>query len=259
MGSAVLIKEEKRVAEVILNRPEVYNAMNYQLVYELEKAFLELSRKPELSAIILSGAGKAFSVGADLKYLQSIIDDLGKLEEYIIQINRAFNSVEDCPIPVIAVVHGYALAGGFELMQASDIVIATEDACIGDQHANFWLIPGGGGTQRLPSLIGLYKAKELLFTGRWLNGKEAEKMGIVSRAVPKEKLEMEVQKIVSNLLEKHPQTLRYMKQLVNYGFKANVRANLEHEFSVFLRYIQSKPAREGINAFIEKRKPKMEG
>jgi enoyl-CoA hydratase len=155
------------------------------------------------------------------------------------------------------VVQDYALAGGFELIQACDIIIAAETARLGDQHANYWLIPGGGGTQRLGFLLGPQKAKELLFTGRWLTGKEAEKLGLVSRSVPTGDLESCLGELLENLKQKSPSTLRKMKELVNYNFKPGVRKGLELEKAIFLPYLQTPSAKEGLKAFAEKRKPQL--
>jgi len=141
-----------KVGHVLLNRPQVLNALNYTVVLELEQAVRELETRARV--ILIEGAGDHFCAGADLRY----VAETDKLRELIEQINRAFFAIERAPIPVVAAVHGYALAGGFELMQACDVVIVADNATIGDQHSNFGLIPGGGGSQRLPRLIGRQRA-----------------------------------------------------------------------------------------------------
>jgi enoyl-CoA hydratase len=251
----ILEEVEDRVAYVTLNRAHALNAMSYEMMQRLEETILKLSNEKNLSAIVIKAAGRAFCTGADLKFLLSIIDRIEEIEKYIGQIGKALNSIENCPIPVVAVVQDYALAGGFELLQACDIIIAAETARLGDQHSNYWMIPGAGGTQRLGFLIGLYKAKELLFTGRWLTGKEAEQLGFVYRAVPIQNVESCLEELLKNLLEKSPITLNKMKELIHYNFKPMIRKGLEFEKSVFFKYIQSPTALEGLKAFVERRKP----
>jgi enoyl-CoA hydratase/carnithine racemase len=251
----ILQEVKNRVAYLTLNRPEKLNAISYEMMKGLEESISELSSREDLCAVVIKASGRAFCVGADLTFVLSVLDKPNEIERYIAQINKAFNSLEDCPVPVVAVVQDYALAGGFELIQACDIVIAAETARLGDQHSNYWLIPGGGGTQRLVSLLGPQRAKELLFTGRWLSGKEAEKLGLVSRAVPSEDLESCLGELLENLTQKSPVTLKKMKELANYCFKQDVRKGLEFENAIFLPYLQTPSAKEGLKAFAEKRKP----
>jgi len=253
----ILEEVKDRIGFITLNRPDAFNAVNYEMMCRLEETVQKFSSRKDISAIAIRGAGKAFCAGADLKSVLSNLDKPEKLEEYVDQIGRAFDSLETFPLPVVAVVQDYALAGGFELLQACDIIIAAETARMGDQHANFWMIPGGGGAQRLAFSVGLHKAKDLLFTGRWLSGKEAVEAGIVSRAVPAEDLDACLDELLTSLSEKSPVTLRKMKELINYNFKPVIRKGLEYEKSVFLRYIQSPSASEGLNAFSEKRKPQL--
>ena len=159
-------------------------------------------------------------------------------------------------MPVIAVVHGHCLAGGFELLQACDLALASTDAVIGDQHANFGLMPGAGGTQRLPRLIGLQRAKELLYTGRWLTGGEAETYGIVLKALPLDQLEDAVGRLVAGILEKSTAGLACMKRVVNQGADRGLREAIALEIKTFLDYFPTDDPREGLTAFSERRKPK---
>lgn len=253
----ILEEIKDRVAYVTLNRPNVLNAISYEMMQMLEETILKLSSRKDISVIVIKAAGRAFCAGADLTFLLNFLDKPEEIEKYIEQITKAFNSFQDCPLPVVAVVQDYALAGGFELIQACDIVIAAETARLGDQHSNFWQIPGGGGTQRLGFTLGLHQAKELLFTGRWLTGKEAEKLGLVSKAVSSEELESYSEEVVRNLSQKSPIAIQKMKELVNFNFKLNIRRGLKYEKAVFMQYIQSPSALEGLKAFVEKRKPQL--
>jgi enoyl-CoA hydratase/carnithine racemase len=245
------------VAYLTLNRPHVLNAISYEMMQLLEEFVLNLSCSEDISTITIKGAGRSFCVGADLRFFLNNLDNLEELERYIEQINKAFNSLQECPQAVVAVVQDYALAGGFELLQACDIIIAAENARLGDQHANYWLIPGGGGTQRLAYSLGIHRTKDLLFTGRWISGEEAAKIGLISRAVPSEDLESQAETLVMTISEKSPAAIKKMKKLVNSIFGANLKRGLIYEKSIFLEHIQSPSSVEGLKAFVEKRKPQL--
>jgi enoyl-CoA hydratase/carnithine racemase len=160
---------------------------------------------------------------------------------------------------VIAAINGFALAGGLELVEACDIAIASQEARLGDQHANFGLMPGGGGTQRLPRLVGVRKAKELLFSGDWVSPQEAERIGLVNRVVPAEKLEEAVDEMAKKLAEKSPLATKAMKAAVNRGMQTDLATALELEIGTILHHFTSEDVIEGINAFEEKRKPVFKG
>ena len=255
----ILLEVRDRVAHVTLNRPDAMNAISYDMMKRLEETILSVSTRKDISAVVIKGAGRAFCAGADLKFLLSAIENkkVDDINMFIDQITRAFNSLEDCPKPVIAVVHDFALAGGFEMIQACDIIIAADSARLGDQHSNFWVIPGGGGTQRLGYILGPARARELLFTGRWLTGEEAAKSGFISRSVPLDTLDAALDEVLEMVSNKPPSTFQAMKQLVNFNSKSEIRKGLEMEKAVFLQYILSPPAREGLKAFSEKRKPQL--
>ena len=156
---------------------------------------------------MVRGEGRAFCSGADLIAMDAAFADHSRLSRYLEEINACLFRLEELPVPVIAAVHGFVLAGGLELMLACDMAIAAEDARIGDQHVNFGLMPGGGSTQRLPRRIGMQRAMELLTTGRWLSGAEAAAWGLVLRAVPVEKLDQELEELLSPLRTKSPPRL----------------------------------------------------
>ena len=171
--SNIKLSKTDRVATMRLNRPDALNALSPELISELSHATREVSGDADLKALVVRGEGRGFCAGADLLYFDKVLDDLALLPDYVHNLNAALFALEELPIPTIAVVHGYALAGGMELMMACDMAIVADDARIGDQHANFGLIPGGGSTQRLPRRVGMPRAMELLTTGRWLSGAEA--------------------------------------------------------------------------------------
>jgi enoyl-CoA hydratase/carnithine racemase len=241
-----------KIGRVLLNRPDVLNALNYTLVLELEQAVRELEN--QVRVILIEGEGEHFCAGADLRY----VAETQQLREFIEQINRALFSIEEAQIPVIAAIQGYALAGGFELMQACDIVIVADNAVIGDQHANFGLIPGGGGSQRLPRLIGRQRALALLLSGVRLSGYEAVAWGLAFRSVPLADLREQSTALAQSLAAKSRGGLKAMKYLVNRGAEMRLNEAIDLEVDTFLEWIGSRDAQEGLRAFQDRRSPRFE-
>ena len=245
------------VATLTLNRPDALNAMNPEMMAELNLAADEVEGQPELKALVIRGEGRAFCAGADLGSLDQAFDAPPSLRRILEDVNAFYFRLEDLTLPVIALVHGYALAGGLELMLACDIVLATEDARIGDQHANYGLMPGGGSTQRLPRKLGPQKALALMFTGRWLSGKEAEGWGLVLRAVPADRLDEELEVLLSALRDKSRPGLGRIKRTTLEGQDMPLREGIALEIGTFAEYVAtSSHPKEGIQAFNERRQPK---
>ena len=240
------------IGHVLLNRPHVLNALNYTVVLEIEHAIREL--EVQARVILIEGAGDHFCAGADLRY----VAETQKMREFIEQINRAFFCIERAPIPVVAAVQGYALAGGFELMQACDVVVVADNAVIGDQHANFGLIPGGGGTQRLPRLIGRQRALALLLSGERLSGPEAVAWGLAYRSVPFSQLAEQSLKFAQKLATKSQGALKALKNLVDSGAERGLSEAIELEVDTFLAWVRGRDAQEGLRAFRERRPPNFE-
>jgi len=245
---------EGPVGHIVLNRPEARNALDYETVEELERALQQLGEKARV--IVVRGAGGTFCAGADLKYVSTNRQDEATLRNFIEQINRAFFQIESVPVPVVAAVEGHALAGGFELLQACDVVLVAEDAFLGDQHANVGLIPGGGGSQRLPRLIGRQRALGLLLSGEWISGKEAAEWGLAYRAVPAGELDSEVRLLARRLAERSKEGLEVMKRLVNQGLERSLAEGIQMEIEAFFEYIRSEDPDEGLRAFQERRAPR---
>ena len=245
------------VATLTLNRPDALNALSPHVVEELALAVDQVEKLAEVKALVIRGEGRAFCAGADLNHLDRAFDDYLLLGSYLEDLNALLFRLEELPMPVIAVVHGFVLAGGLELMLACDMVIAAEDVRIGDQHANYGLMPGGGSTQRLPRKLGPQKAMELLLTGRWLSGKEAEEWGLVLRAVPADKLDEEVGKLLDALREKSRAGLGWTKRAALRGQDMALRDGVAFEIQSFVQFVAtSSHPREGIQAFREKRQPR---
>ena len=253
----IQLSVEDRVATLTLNRPEALNALSPQMAEELTDAVIEVERNDELKALVIRGAGRTFCAGADLKALGDAFGDLSSLSDFTKKVNGFFFRLEELPLPVIALVHGHALAGGLEFLLACDMVIAAEDARIGDQHANFGLMPGAGSTQRLPRKIGYQRAMDLLLSGRWLSGKEAEEWGLVLRAVPVTGLDEALEELLSTLRDKSRAGLGWIKLAVLRGQGMHLREGIAFESQSFMQYVATSPhPREGVQAFKERRQPK---
>ena len=245
-----------RVGTIALNRPDALNALSPELVSEFADATTSLADNSDIKALVVRGEGRGFCAGADLLFFDRVFDDFSLLPPYVRDLNAMLNGLEELPIPTIAVVHGYALAGGMELMMACDMAIVAEDARIGDQHANFGLIPGGGSSQRLPRRVGMPRAMELLTTGRWLNGAEAVEWGLALRSVPGDAIEEELESLLEGLRPKSRAGLGLMKSLARASQYLPVRDGIALEGATFTHHFATSPhPREGIQAFKEKRQP----
>ncbi len=256
------IRLEKRdgVATITLNRPDKLNAINPQIISELGKAADDIEGDDAVRVVVITGAGRAFSAGADLEEVGGLLNSPLELERFLRAWRRSFDSIENLEKPVIAAINGMALAGGLELVMVCDLAIASEDARIGDQHANFGLIPGGGNTQRLPRALGSRKAKYLMLTGDWLSGAEAEKIGLVNKAVPANELDKAVKDLTDKLVEKSPLASRAIKFLANKGMETDLATGLDLEIEMAALHMgSSEDVRDGLQAFREKKKPVFKG
>ena len=261
MGFTTIIFEKKDgVAYLTLNRPEALNALSPTLISEMRVALDDIEGDETVRAVVIAAKGKAFCAGMDLKDVKGLMGSIPEMERVQRSVHGMFNAIEALSKVVICAVQGMALAGGLELLQACDIVIASEDARIGDQHANFGLIPGGGDTQRLPRIVGIRKAKEILLTGDWLSAAEAERIGLVNKVVPADKLEEAVDEMVKKVTKnKSPLAARTMKYLVNKGMQVDLYTGLELEIQAILNHFRSEDVAEGLRAFEQKRAPVFKG
>ena len=255
----LIVEKKGGVAKITVNRPDLLNALNPFTHQELQDAFLHMDEDPDIRVIIVTGAGRAFCAGGDLKYISSVSDDLISISAIGQAFHDTFYIMEHLSKPTIAMVNGLCMAGGIELMEACDLAYAAEDAMIGDQHATYGLTPGGGGTQRLPRLIGLRKARELLFTGEWIPAKEAETLGLINKAVPADKLEEAVMEMANKLLQRSPMATKWIKYAVNRGMQEDLYTGIELEKAASAAHFQTEDRKEGLAAFNEKRKPNFPG
>ena len=260
-NDTVQVERRGATAWIFLNRPEDLNALNPELVEGLQQTLKSLAKDREVRVIVITGNGRAFCAGADLKFFRGALEkgDTERITVFLEAFYNTLNLMEGMPKPVIAAVNGMALAGGLELVLACDLVVAAEDAQMGDAHANFGLIPGGGGSIRLPRKIGPTLAKELMFTGAFVPAKELLWKGLVNRAVPDGDLEGAVSELAETLAAKSPVSLGQMKALVNEGLNHEVDKGLRLELLAFEAHLKTSDLREGLAAFAEKRTPAYTG
>ena len=254
----VLYRVEDHVATVTLNRPDVHNAQNDTLRRELHQIFTALTIDDDVKAIVVTGAGdRAFSAGADIR---EFVEPASPVQLRERRKRIEYRSMMDrCSQPIIAAINGFALGGGLELALACDIRIAAENATLGLTEINLAIIPGGGGTQRLPRLIGKGKALEMILTGARIPAAEALRLGIVERVVPAGDALEAATELARTIAEKAPIALRYAKEAVVKGLGMSLEdgLRLEGDLSTLLRTTEDRV--EGAKAFLEKRKPRWTG
>ena len=254
----LLFEEDAGIATLTLNRPEVFNSLNFSLLYAIRDRIESFRFRRDLRVIIITGTGeKAFCSGADLKERATLNPD--QVREYIYTIRNLFTSIEELNKPVIAAVNGIALGGGTELALASDIRIASMNASMGLTETRLAIIPGAGGTQRLPRLVGKGKAKELIFTGRRVDAREALDIGLVNSICEPGDLLAECQKMAAMICETGPVAIEQAKYAINYGLETDIHTGLAIESNAYWVCIPTEDRLEGLAAFKEKRKPVYKG
>jgi len=245
---------------ITMNRPQQMNPLDWSTIKILDQAFRELAEDASVRVMAVTGAGKAFSAGGDLKaYLDLQADEAG-FREFLEDIHRMFDFIEAIPKPVIALVNGVTAAGGLELLLSCDFAYAVESARVGDGHLNFGQMGGGGVLARLPRQIPPQKARELLYSGRLLTAQEVLELGIVNKVVADGELLAVALEYANLVAQKSPLGVANMKFVVNNGLKMRLEDALLLERRITHHYcLTSFDAREGLTAFSEKRKPKYEG
>lgn len=250
----VLVQRRGAALWATISRPDALNALNEAVLDGLERALEEAGGDETCHAVCLTGEGPAFSVGLDIHCLQRGFGDSAYFRFLLRRVNRLLDRVEGCPVPVVAAVNGLARAGGFELLLAADLAIAADEARIGDNHLPFGVIPGGGATQRAPRRLGTQQAKNLIFTGRWLDGIQAAAMGLVLDHVPRAELTAAVDALVATLAAKPRGALAAAKRAINEGAALPLRAGVELETNAFFDYLDTDPeARDGFTRYLQSR------
>ncbi|MEU0469791.1 enoyl-CoA hydratase/isomerase family protein [Amycolatopsis sp. NPDC006131] len=253
----LLVADRDQVRWITLNRPERRNAISPLMLDELEAVLEDTAEDSEVRALVVTGAGSAFCAGADLTVDPDDPDALPDVD--LARSDAVFGLLERQPQPVIAAVNGTAAAGGLELLLCCDIVLAAASARIGDLHANAGLLPGAGGTYRLPRRVGRNPALWLLFTGDTAPVEDFQRWGLVHRVVPGEELLAEAGRLATGLTRKSPLGLRRMKELVRDGLEQDRRTGLAHALEVAQAHQKSADYAEGVRAFAAHRAPRFTG
>jgi enoyl-CoA hydratase/carnithine racemase len=257
-GAEVLLQEDRGAVRILkLNRPEVRNALNDELRDALSAEVCAAGADPSVRAIVLTGEGpKAFSAGADIRAL--LLRTPRKMLE-MFRGDRIDFVLERCPKPIVAAINGYAFGGGFEVALACPIRIASENASVGLPEVNLGIFPALGGTQRLPRLIGVGRALEMILSARLLTAKEALEFGIVSKVVPQDRLLDEAVALAETIASKGPLAVRLAKDAILTGFGMTLEEGLRYENRLAAVAMGTKDKEEGLSAFLEKRKPVFTG
>ena len=249
---------DQRIARITVNRPKALNALNREILLELEQAFTRVAEDDAIGVAILTGSGpKAFVAGADIAAMQA----LNPLEarEFAALGQRVMQRIEGCPKPVIAAVNGFALGGGCELALGCDIRIAAEGARFGQPEINLGIIPGFGGTQRLSRLIGRGRALELILTGEMIDAAEAQRLGLVNQVVAADQLLDRATALAEKIAGKGAYALQLAKQAVSNGLELDLERAIRYEQELFALCFATADQQEGMQAFLEKRQPRFQG
>ncbi len=248
------INVDKYIATITINRPEVLNAMNKAVVAELEEAMEECIQNDDVGVIVITGAGeKSFIAGADIKSMQKMSSR--EALEFSREGQEMTMVIENSPKPVIAAINGFALGGGCEIALACDMRIASENAKFSQPEVALGIIPGWGGTQRLPRLIGKGRAIEMIASGEMMDANEALRIGLINHVVPQSELMEKVQSLVKAILRNGPAAVGAALKCIHKGFDEPLENGLDIELNAFSELFETDEQREGTTAFVEKREP----
>jgi enoyl-CoA hydratase len=254
-----LYQKEGSIATITINRPDKRNALNRETRRELRSILDDVAADKELKCLIVTGAGdKAFISGSDINELREYSPL--ELNEFMATLGQQlYNSFENLEIPVLAMINGAALGAGLEIAMTCDLRIAAENAKFGQPEIFLGIIPSGGGTQRLPRLVGMTKAKELIYTGDLIDAREAERIGLVNKVVPLDKLKETTKELAAKIVSKSPITIKAAKLAMNKGTQFPLDIGLAYEAAIQCLCFTSEDHLEGLNAFLEKREAKFKG
>lgn len=253
----LLIEQRHHVVYVTLNRPATLNALNTALRLDLKHFFSAIQSDRDLRLVVITGAGRAFCAGADIKEWKepsSMVED----RQERLRVNF-WEAMSRCEQPIIAAVNGYALGGGCELAMCCDLRIASDQAHLGLTEVSLGIIPGGGGTQRLPRLIGRGKALELILTGKYIDAHEALRLGLVEQVVPHDRLLEAVEALAQTIVSRAPLAVKYAKEAIIRGSELSLSEGLKVEAELYALLRTTEDRMEGAKAFAEKRPPQFRG
>jgi len=245
----ILLDIHGKVGLITLNRPQALNALNAQIVGEINQALDQLERDPSIGCVVLTGSAKAFAAGADIKEMA----DLQYPQIYVDDLFSDADRIANRRKPIVAAVSGFALGGGCELAMMCDFILAADNAKFGQPEINLGVLPGMGGTQRLTRAVGKAKAMELCLTGRLMGAEEAERAGLVARIVPQAELVEEALKVAATIASKSIPVSMMVKESVNRAFEVTLSEGVRFERRVFHAAFSTEDQKEGMAAFIAKR------
>lgn len=254
----ILYEKSEGIATITINRPNVLNALNLQALQEISSSLDDAEEDETVKVIVITGTGdRSFCTGLDLKAIKGL-SPLDAMNQDLLG-QKLTKKIEELKKPVIAAINGFALGGGLELAMSCDLRIASENARIGQTELNVGLIPGWGGTQRLPRLVGRGLAQELIFTAKMIDAATAKQLGLLSAVVPPDKLKSAAKELASELMTKSPVGIQLIKRLINTSLEIDLTRGLVQEAQAFGVLVSTEDFNEGVAAFIEKRKPKFKG
>ena len=257
--SIVITEDRGPVRHVVLNRPEKRNAFNDELIAGVAGALHAAAHDPDVLCVVIRGAGPMFSAGMDFSGLGGLAAEPERLREFRAGVLAAWNLCEEMPKPTIAQIHGACIGGAMELALACDLRVMAADAVIGLVETRVGLIPDVGGSSRLPSIVGLGRAKEMIMASKMVDGTEAERIGLVNRVAPAEELDAATDALVAELLACAPLAVGHAKRVMDAAAKPALAATLEHEVTVQELCAASEDFAEGTRAFAERRQPEFSG
>lgn len=253
----ILVEKRGSVAVLTINRPDKLNALGYKVHAEGVDALEKLRKDDEVRVLVITGSGeKSFIAGADIS---EFVDQTPVTQRSNFHEKTLFNTIDAFPKPVIAMINGFCLGGGCELALACDIRLASEKARFGQPEINLGIIPGGGGTQRLTKLVGEGKSMEMILTGDMIDAQTALSVGLVNHVYSPEELEAKTMEMANKIAEKSPIALQLAKEAVKLASKSNLDEGLRREVDLFAICFSTEDKKEGVSAFLEKRKPVFKG
>jgi enoyl-CoA hydratase len=257
MGYETIVTSKEGMLGIItLNRPQAMNALSNTLVTELISALSDFEKDDGIRCLVIAGSERAFSAGADIKEMNEMTAVQMAMTGHFFPL---WDKVGHYPKPIVGALSGYVLGGGLELAMSLDVLIASETTQLGQPEIDIGVMPGGGGTQRLTRAVGKSKAMEMILTGKRIGAEEAKTLGLVSRVVPKEAYLEEAKKVANEIASKSPVAVRMAKMAVNKAFETGLTQGIDFERELFYLLFASEDKDEGMNAFVEKRKPDFKG
>jgi enoyl-CoA hydratase len=251
----VSVERDEPIAVVLLNRPKQLNALSDAVMEELVAGLAQLDRDPQIRCIVLGGSERAFAAGADVEELASG----SAIELYYARRVERWDAIRNLWTPLVAAVSGFCLGGGCELAMSCDLIVASETARFGQPETGLGIIPGAGGTQRLTRAVGKAVAMDMVLSGRFLTAHEAKQAGLVARVVAREAWLEEAKRLARDIAAKGPVATRLAKEAVDRAFEGSLQLGLEYERRLLYLAFASADAEEGLQAFVEKRKPNFRG